>query len=191
MILCGILPRSKLCTAVWKLLTRCIYSTRVHAAKNMDAKHSHNWHLYRLKSPRFNAFTGDTVPSFFFLSLLYKINARLEALTAILLKIHFWDDNAVSLGEQFPTFQTTVVHFILRDKQPKKRNRLESESLYASSQTWSRAPVGVMTEKFIYRKLLMYFPEASFLKTWWVHLLPGVVVFVIHTRIYGIYVDTS
>lgn len=30
----------------------------------MDAKHSHNWHEYRLKSPRFYVFTGDNVLSF-------------------------------------------------------------------------------------------------------------------------------
>jgi len=60
MILCGILPRSKLCTAVRKLLTRYIYSICVHVVKNMDAKHSHNWQ-YHLKSPRFYVFTGDTV----------------------------------------------------------------------------------------------------------------------------------
>lgn len=54
----------EVCTAVRKLLTRCIYSTCVHVVKNMDAKHSHNWHEYHLKSPGFYVFTGDNVLSF-------------------------------------------------------------------------------------------------------------------------------
>lgn len=126
MILCGILPRSKLSTAVWKLLTRCIYSTCVQVVKNMDANHSHDWDEYDLKSSRFYVFTGDTVPS---LLCCRKINARLEAVTAVLLNIQLWDFKAVSLGEQFPTFRKIVVRFIFRVKQPKKRNRLESVML--------------------------------------------------------------
>lgn len=95
----------------------------------------------------------------------------------------------MSLGEQFPTFRTIVVRFIFRVNQPKKRNRLESKSRYGWQSAMESSSGWGLEQKLVKSKVLMHFLEASFLKTEWVSFFSGVAVFVIHTHIYGIYVD--